>query len=330
MKIRTLRITAFAFACAITACSGDPTGTPNPPPATPAADICISGNCGRILPITEIPDAENLLEHDGRIFVSGGENVYEISIESQNFVAKPASVENCNFTGLAVTDGYLYAACGDGGLYAGTLNQSPIRVTRIHELTGMSLPNGMSDGPDGCLYIADGPASASALPTPQIVRACPDPADPTSITHDVWVNATQVTAPNGLVRMGNDFYITDIALQGLESRVVRIPFENDGSAGPTETIYSVLSVLDDLSVHGSSLLVTDYFGGSLLQIDLRGNVVQRSEAGEFLSPSSVLAVGAPLFRDGDVLLTEKGILGDTASNIGNRLTLIRRNDQPQE
>lgn len=328
MKNTYLRTIAFAGICLLAACGGTPSGTDNPDPTTPAAAVCISGNCGGVFQIASIPDAENLLISGGRIFVTGGLNVYELAIESQSYIAHPTSVEECNFTGLAITDGYLYAACGDGGLYAGTLASSPMRMERIHELTGMGLPNGMTDGPDGCLYITDGPLSTTSLPTPQIVRACPDPASPTTITHTVWVDGSQVTAPNGITRIGNNFYITDVVLLGLESQVVRISFEDDGSAGPLDTVYSALTVLDDLSAHGNSLLVTDYLGGSLFQIDLQGNVLQESEAGEFSSPSSVLAVGPPLFFDGDVLLTEKGLIGDTSTTLGNRLTLIRRNTQP--
>lgn len=306
------------------ACGGEPViGTPNEPVDT--TDLCISTACGELFGIATIPDAENLLiTPEGRVFVSGGENVYEILLEGSAFTADKLYVGSCNFTGLARIKNTLYAACADGGLFAASLSASPLELARIHELSGMGLPNGMTDGPDHCLYITDGPLSTTALPSPQIVRACPDAAAPQVIaTQEVWMNLLP-DAPNGITRVGYDFYITDTTALGAQGRVRHIPMDMDFLPEGIETIYTTNSILDDLSAYGESLLLTDYLSGTLLQINRRGEIIQEGVLGTHTSPSSITVAGPPVFQAGDVLVTEKGVLGDTTTDFGNRLTLIRR------
>ncbi len=315
---------ALAGTLLLAACGGEPVvGAPDTP--VDPADICISTACGELFTIAPIPDAENILvTPGGRIFVSGGANVYEIKVEGVSFRADPLYVGSCNFTGLARVHDTLYAACGDGGLFAGALSDDPVELTRIHELEGMSLPNGMTDGPDHCLYITDGPLSLSALPSPQIVRVCPRASAPMMIeSQEVWLNLLP-DAPNGITRIGYDFYITDTTLLGLQGRVRHIPMDEQFQPGEIETIYDAPTILDDLSSYGESLLVTDYIGGALFQINLEGELIQEGVVGSHTSPSSVHVVGAPLFDPGQVLVTEKGILGDLDTEFGNTLTLIKR------
>ncbi len=315
---------ALAGTLLCAACGGEPViGSPNEPVDT--TDICISTSCGELFTIARIPDAENLLiTPEGRVFVSGGDNVYEIGLETSAFTADKLYIGSCNFTGLAQLRNTLYGACADGGLFAASLNAARPNLVRIHELAGMGLPNGMTDGPDQCLYITDGPLSTTALPSPQIVRVCPDASAPQVIaSQEVWMNLLP-DAPNGITRVGYDFYLTDTTLAGVQGRVRHIPMDIDFQPEGIETIYSSNTILDDLSAYGESLLLTDYLTGTLLQINFSGEVIQEGAVGSHNSPSSVLAAGPPLFAEGDVLVTEKGLLGDTDSELGNRLTLLRR------
>lgn len=315
---------ALLGALLLFACGGEPVvGVPDNP--INPTDICISSTCGETFAIADIPDAENLLITDsGRIFVSGGTNVFELGIEGVNYKALALYLGSCNFTGLAVVHETLYAACGDGGLFAGRLNTLQPELIRIHELDGMGLPNGMTDGPDNCLYITDGPLSTTSLPTPQIVRVCPNPSAPLEIlSQEVWLDLLP-DAPNGITRIGNTLYITDTTLVGVQGRVRRITMDDSFRPVEIETIYNTTSILDDLSSYGSSLLVTDYLAGNLFQISLQGEILQEGVVSTHASPSSVLVVGPPLFRVGDVLLTEKGMLGDTETDFGNKLVLLKR------
>lgn len=259
---------------------------------------------------------------NGRIFVSGGTNVFEVMLTEENaLTGVERSTTNCNFTGLAQLKQTLYAACGDGGLYALALNQKDASLERIYELDGMNLPNGMIDGPDECLYIVDGPVSL-AIPDGKIVRVCPDSGDPMRIsTQDTWIELAP-DLPNGITRIGQNFYYTDSSILNAASRVRRIYMDDTGAPSAPATLYEEVTVFDGLSAAGNTLLVTDFTGGRVFQIDLTGQLLQQTESGQFISPSSVLAVSPPIFRDTDVLVTEKGILGDTSSSIGNALWLL--------
>lgn len=308
-------------ASALLACGDNVSPNDNAGPAAPAGELCIDG-CGEKFAVATIPDAENLLRtSDKRLFVSGGTNVFEVRATPTQFEITPLSATDCNFTGLAQRGDTLYAACGDGQLYAAALTQTPA-LTPIHSLTGMALPNGVNTGPDDCLYIVDGPAATGALPSPQIVRVCfsADPQD--VISQEVWLD-TGLTAPNGIARRGETFYVTDGDIAGASSRVLQIPWL-DGQPGMASELFTRASVFDDLSVFGEHLLVTDFVNGQILQLDLAGNLLAESPANTFASPSSVLVMdGPPFFFPLDVLVTEKGVIGDTMSNAGNLLSLFR-------
>lgn len=318
------KILALAGTLLLAACGGEAVvGAPSNP--VDPTDVCISTACGNLFAIATIPDAENLLTTPGgRVFVSGGTNVYEIDIQGSSYQAKALYVGSCNFTGLARIHDTLYATCADGGLFAAPLGSPVMELIRIYELQNMSLPNGMTDGPDRCLYITDGPLSLTAVPNPQIMRVCPDTSSPMEITsQEVWMNLLPDT-PNGITRIGYDFYITDTTAIGLQGRVRHIEMDSLFRPVRTETIYNATTILDDLSSYGDSLLVTNYLAGNLFQINLSGELLQEGVVGTLASPSSVLVVGPPLFDSGDVLVTEKGLLGDTNTDLGNNLILLKR------
>ncbi len=315
---------ALAGTLLLAACGGEPVvGVPSNP--VDPTDVCISTACGDVYAIATIPDAENLLlTPSGRVFVSGGLNVYEIDIQGNSYRAKPLYVGSCNFTGLARVHDTLYATCADGGLFAAPLGSPVMELIRIYDLQNMSLPNGMTDGPDHCLYITDGPLSLTAVPNPQIVRACPDTSAPLEITsQEVWLNLLP-DAPNGITRIGYDFYITDTTAIGAQGRVRHIEMDSLFRPLGIETIYNATTILDDLTSYGDTLLVTDYLIGNLFQINLSGEILQEGVVGTHASPSSVLVVGPPLFDAGDILVTEKGLLGDTETDLGNDLVLLKR------
>lgn len=308
-------------ALVLTACGG-PLFTGEPASLDP---ICLESACtpgpARLL---NIPDAENLLvTGSGRVFVSGGTNVFEVQAGEDGLIAAVEQSEQaCNFTGLAQIIHTLYAACGDGGLYAMSLSDPHARLERIYELTNMNLPNGMIDGPDDCLYIVDGPLS-TAIPNGKIVRACPRASDPLSIsTQEVWLDLSP-DLPNGITRIGRSFYLTDSTLLGAISRVRRVYMDADGRPSEPLTLYEELTVFDGLSAYGDTLLVTDFAAGRVFQISKSGELLQESEAGTLFSPSSIQVAAPPLFHNTDVLITEKGILGDTSSDLGNTLSLFR-------
>jgi len=304
-------------------------GNENDIPASLASEtakippLCVSNACGQVIDIATIPDAENTLTTpDGRVFVSGGTGVFEIQRSSEGYSAVPVNDAACNFTGLAQRGDVLYANCFDGRLYAARLTASP-RLQAIHDY-GLAAPNGLATGPEGALYLTNGPLATSALPDPKIVRVVLDPADPFKVlSQEVWL-ASGLTAPNGIAIRDREIYITDSSLMPPAlGRIERILIGSDGLPGERQVIASLPSIPDDLSVVGEGLLVSLIAQGSVALVGFDGTVLQQTDPLGLAFPSSVRLTHGPLFAPGDVLITQKGIIGDTSSPYGNRLSVLR-------
>ncbi len=298
-----------------------------------AADLCVSNACGEAHKLIAIPDAENLLfAPDGRLFVTGGQNIYEITQNpDQSFKATPLSdLASCGFTGMAIRNGYLYAnGCGTR-LFAGALTAKPT-LTPIHTYDTPCIPNGMVLGPDDKLYSVDEPLLPQCMPPdPKIVRLVIDPTDPMKIlSEEVWVQGspagtmflgqgTVLRFPNGLIRDGNTFYSTD---GGTVFSVELLP---DGSAGPVTPLFFEATAHDDLGLGGiDGLLVSDFFAGRILLLSREGKLLQETARGTFTAVSSVRLGQPPMFSPTDILVTDKGVIGDNNLPI-DYLSMFRR------
>jgi hypothetical protein len=303
--------------------------------STADSELCVSSDCGEAIPLVTIPDAENILfTAEGRLFVSGGLNVYEITkLPDESFIATPIADAECGFTGLVQRDNYLYAVCGDSRLFAGEITATPV-LSQIYSFAeNMCIPNGATLGADGKIYVVDEPLNPSCLPPdPRIVRITIDPQNPLNILEqETWLqggalglfflNIDQTLRfPNGLAHIGNTFYSTD---GGVVFSVELLP---DGTAGVPTALLFEPTAHDDLSVADDqqSLLVTDFFQGKVLQLSLTGEVLQQTNPLTFSFPSAIQQARPPMFAADDILVTEKGVLQDTVTPIGNQLTLFRR------
>ncbi|MEQ1440178.1 hypothetical protein AAG565_12510 [Fontimonas sp. SYSU GA230001] len=317
--MRTLLLPALALLLA--SCGGHDDGASDDTPPDPAS-LCVSSACGSKTALLTIPDAENILfTPDGRLFVSGGTNVFEIlATPGGGYEALALYDGNCNFTGLALRGDVLYANCFDGRLYAARLTAAP-QLAPIHELN-LAAPNGLVDGPDGELYLVNGPLATSALPDPKVVRLRLDPADPFKVVEQVDWFSEGLLGPNGIQRRGRTLYVSNTGLTSLgEIRSVEIGA--DGAPGASARLASFTSIPDDFSVVGDALLVAWYSSGQIALIGADGSVLQSTAPSSFDFPSQVRAGRPPLFAATDLLVTEKGMIGDTASSYGNRLSLFR-------
>jgi hypothetical protein len=286
------------------------------------AKLCVDSGCGEKTVLLTIPDAENLLfSSDGRLFVSGGTNVFEITRNGEEWVATPLLDGSCNFTGLAIQRKTLYANCFDKQLYAAALTGHP-QLKPIHQYD-IAAPNGLTDGPGNTLYLANGPLATNALPNPQLRRLQLDPSDPMKVLSDeVWTREG-LLAPNGVQRKDHTIYVSNSGLGGLaELRAYDI--QPDGSAGPGRQVASFLSLPDDFSLVGDSFLVAGFGTSQIALIGPDGALLSSTTLLSFSFPSQVRAGRPPLFAPTDIVVTEKGILGDNASPIGNRLSVFRR------
>ncbi len=294
----------------------------------PAA-LCVSSGCGTKTRLLEIPNAENtLFTPDGRLFVSGGSNVYEVTRDAAGFHAAPLYDGSCNFTGMARRGNILYVSCFDLRLYALNLDQAGARLQPFYSLAGMAAPNGMTDGPDGELYLTDGPLSTSQLPSPKIVRLEFGAADPLKVTRQTTWLSQGVGLPNGLTRRDRTLYFsTSSILPPALGLVNSVAIQADGTAGPVQTLSTVASVPDDLSPVGDDLLLALYSEGAIALIGPDGSILSQTAPLSFDLPSSVKTGRPPLFDPTDLVVTEKGVVGvsQTGPLFGNALSVYRRN-----
>lgn len=316
-----VRVLLAAAGLALSGCGDSllPSGAA-PPPAAPQ-DLCVDSGCGARTRLLHVADAENLhFTPDGRLFVSGGVNVYEVVRDGAGYAARPLAAAECNFTGLAQRGNVLYATCFSGQLYAAALTASPA-LAPIHALAGMSAANGTAVGPSGELYIVNGPAGG--FPDPKIVRLEFNPADPFEVAaQEDWLGSG-LEFPNGLAVAGRTLYVTDGSSEfpGLVKAIEILP---DGSPGTPRTLATLPGILDDLSLVDDHLLVSGYSNGTVALLGPDGAVVAETGPGGFDSPSAVRVGRAPLFNPTDLLVTEKGLLGEHDSANGNALSVFRR------
>jgi sugar lactone lactonase YvrE len=331
--MRRLRTAALAAAALLlVACRasspGDGRGGSTPPPAEPpaaATELCVSSDCGTRTVLLDIPGAENLLfTPEGRLFVSGSENVYEVTRDGDGtWQATPLSAAECNFTGLAQIGQTLYANCFDGQLFAATLTGTPA-LAPIHDL-GIAAANGLADGPDGELYVVNGPLSPSALPDPKILRVDLDPADPLAVLAQIdWLLTGDLTFPNGIQRRGRTLYFTQSeTLDAAPGKLMQVEVQADGSAGEPVGIGFFDTILDDFGLAGDRFLLTDYAGGRIALMNADGDIEQETLPLSFDNPSSVKLGRPPLFGERDLVITETGVVGfPPTPGYGNLLSVF--------
>lgn len=318
MAARSSLFASLLLVLGITACED------SPDPSATTQTLCVASACGTKTRLVTIPDAENLLfTPSGRLFVSGGVNVYEITRSGTGYAATPLLEGSCNFTGLALRGEVLYANCFDGRLYAARLTAQP-KLAAIHTL-GLSAPNGLATGPEGELYLVNGPLATNALPSPKIVRLKFDANDPLKVVEQSdWLvlNAAQ-SQPNGVQVRGRTLYFSESSAP-TQGRIQRVAIGNDGRAGTPEVFVASLDSLpDDFSLPDERLLAAQYSAGRIALYDASGKLVSATDALSFESPSQVRLGQPPLFAATDVLVTEKGLLGENDSTNGNVLSVFR-------
>lgn len=293
------------------------------------ADLCVSNECGERIEVADIPDAENLLfSDDGRLFVSGGENVYEITRgDDGSYATRALSAAACGFTGLTIQREHLYATCGDGRLFAAKLDQD-VALTEIFQMAGMCIANGTDTGPDGRIYIVDEPLNCMEA-DPKIVALTLDPGDPMRVlSQETWLQGspdgtmfvgqgTVMRFPNGLRRDGNTFYSTD------GGTVFSVGVADDGTAGAITPLFFEPTAHDDLGLVSDGILVTDFFKGRIVLLSREGQQLQETLPGTFYEPSSVRLGRPPMFAPTDILVTDKGVITEMSLPI-DKLFVFRR------
>jgi len=305
---------------------GDSAAATEPDPAK----LCITTDCGTREVLLRVPEAENLVfSDDGRLFVSG-EELYEIVKKGDGsfeaVVIPTEGTHSASLGGLAIRDGVLYMNDeSERGLWAGRL-QPDLRMQKIHTHSGSPTPNGLAFGPDGALYSTSGPTPDFTTLT-SVTRLHLDPADPYKVLSVEKVfGMPELPGANGLVLKGNTFYIVGY-LSDLPqlSAVHAFDVAADGTVGPLRAVASSQGTYDDIEVIGNRLLVANNFLNSLLMFDLDSGEQLADSGPIFQGPTSLTWGRPPMFSVDDLVVAERGFLGESGSGVGDVLSVFRRN-----
>jgi hypothetical protein len=271
----------------------------------PSVPPFLPGRAARTVLHEEVNEAENLcFTADGRLFVSGGEDIYEIERQPDGTFTKTDRFhEDCLVEGIVHSGAYLYGVCtlnGDDSLparlIAGELSAEPVFRT-IAPLDAGSAPNGMTIDPQGRIYITQWFAN-------RILRVTL--ASPTAVARtEVWADGLSLA--NGIKYQDHALYVT-LLDPTLISRFVRIPVQPDGSAGEPELLYArILAVFNDIIAFEDGFIITDFLKGTLIFWDARRGIYAETPAGTFYGPSALAQGQPPMFDERQLIVAEKGM-----------------------
>lgn len=287
---------------------------------------CVSEECGSKQRLVDIPGAENLFfSDDGRLFVTGNENIYEVLKVDGTLRAEARSAGSTGgsgFGGMAQRGDTLYVTMfDDGGLWAARLDEQP-EFSLIHPL-GLAMPNGMSDGPDGELYVVNGPLEPGLPPDPKVVRLQFSSADAMQVVDQQDWLALPGYQPNGVARRERSLYITASRLLPPSLGVLlRVDVDEGGDPSEVHELLEFTSIPDDLSVAGDVLLLSFFSDGAIAVVSLQGELISRSASQSFDSPSQLRVGRPPLFSSREIVVTEKGLLVPNGLPYGSALSVF--------
>ncbi|HOO71983.1 MAG TPA: hypothetical protein PK926_09495 [Spirochaetota bacterium] len=306
--------------------------------------------------VDNIPDAENAFFTDtGRLFVTGGNSLFEI-IDGYSAVRVLHDAYGI-FGGIAQSGKWLYVIyhrvnlslgsidlcsaikSGNYSVLFGTLSDGLMKKSlyradlsaasdpedlvfeEVHEFENMFLPNGLAADSEGSLYVTD----YTILPCGQIVKLVISDDETPVITQETWLSyKTGACAPNGIVIRDDVVYYTDFLVTGYkQARVKKVAIENGAAAGKPEIIYSAFGMFDDLDVstyRGDPVVaIANYMGNSIILFNETTEEASKLGYGKFICPSSVHFGSGDLFDSNELIVTEKGIMYETYSSIGNKV-----------
>ena len=327
----------------------------------PLAGVCaallISG-CIEKEKITTIPDAENLLfTSQGDLLVTGGKGIYQVTSQAEsdgstNYARTSLyNGDSCAFGGIAQQGDWVFSVCKeiyfkwqgftfnlvqDTHLLAANLNERPLNFTALDEgvaydpLDAMVIPNGIAFTPTGELIIADTDFFAQS----DVGRITLDYSGdlPRVVKFEAhWLGSEYgFETPNGPRVIGDTLYISDA------NKVRRLVFDefgeipliftnNEGeevSNLPDDNLFYTGGVIvDDILPYCDGVAVTQFLAGTLVYQDAQGEQYKTLPF-SFESPSALAIGQGPMFKGSDLMVTEKGVILEPNSGIGNQLTRV--------
>ncbi len=271
--------------------------------------------------VDTVPDAENLhFTLDGRLFISGGSALFELQQQRETLSANNLNGPDCAYTGITQIEHMLFTLCTEVKLVNAkkwllgfNLSEPDAQLEVIADLSHIALPNGLTSDGQRYLYIAN----TAYFSQGSIVRITVG-EDSLQNIQDIdtqWAGKSQnVSNPNGIQFLDNQLWLTD------GGNIKQIAINDDGSPEPARPFFHRNTIFDDLIPYCGGAIVTDYLSGQLFYIDASGNKQYATGFASFQGASSVLIGQPPMFDSNQLVITEKGILLDELSDIGNRLS----------
>lgn len=296
-----------------------------------------------------IPDAENsIITEDGRLFVTGVKNLYEIFKTDENFESEKMFLNDINCLGLAEYENYLYvlvmetkvkkaedinmnsitefvkflsSAFQTHALYKGKIrSENGEKIDKpefspVYFFKDFLITNGMTCSKDGVLYITD----STYLPGGKIVKI---DLKKDNLEAEVWLDGSDnVFSPNGICCHGGYIYFSDFNSSdflNVKTLIKRASMET----GKVETLFQrpgglvyPLSLFDDLCVgtlKGNDVVIsTDYTRGTLVFLSTSKEMpdpVYETSDYGFAHPSSVNFGKGVNFLKNELIITEKGLI----------------------
>ncbi len=287
--------------------------------------FCISCGGNKTVLLKDVPDAENaVFSPDGRLFVTGSKNIYEV-VKNPDGTFKKITMydEGYDFTGVAVRDGVLYTVCREKKFFgekkklllAGTIpQQGTPRLETIAEFPEAKLLNGIAFDAKGRLYICDLGG--------KIWQVLFNETAPTMVKEKKLWYERDLNAANGIAAVDNYVFVTENNFLLMSSKVRRIKMMPDGSSDVSKVIMSGWTIFDEITPYREGLLIADYSKGRLFYIDYNGGVLGETGSCTHCCASSVIPAFPPMFKDDSLIVTEKGILKETCTGAGNKLVKV--------
>jgi hypothetical protein len=314
----------------------------------PDAENILFTSTGQLL----VTGGESIYQVKKHIDTDGHISYETIDLIPENFFEKDIfKKRTCGFTGIAQHNDWVFTTCQqlklawkgwtfklwqDSHLLAANISDGKLEFKIINDdpendpLDDLGLPNGLAFSPDGKLIVAD----TDYLSSSGVARITLDYSNEyprIQSLEENWINLEYgLQNPNGVRVEGNHLYVSD------NNKVRRFTFDQNGEIPllfNDESGNEIKNTADQTVFYRGLLLIDDfmpYCGGIAVTHFGEGQLVYQTATKEkystlpfsFEFPSSLAFGKGSNFSGNELFVTEKGVLREMNSSIGNQLSKV--------